>query len=146
MVDFGWASIKVKPLGKEKGKDKKGSKKVLDFSSSAAIHKTAKMIRNDIRIYKLSYFNGMVILIKARNNLKKMLAEVKKDKKKNESTAKVAHLERRVQVIESEIRYTKKELMEKFGNPETMTKNKIFTNQEKQTIRNFYRPIKLITV
>jgi hypothetical protein len=144
MVDLGWASKDKTQVKVDTVKDKK-TKKVLDFSTSAAINKTAKMIRNDIRLYRLSYFDGMVLLIKGRNNLKKMLVDVKKNKKKNEDTAKIAHLERRVQVIERDIRYTKRELMEKFGNPDTLMKNSLFTTQDKKKVRNFYRPIKFIT-
>jgi len=142
-MDFGWATIKFEDKkSKDKNKSRKG-KHVLDFSTTTSIHKTARMIRNDIRLYKISYFNGMVILIQARNNLKKMLANEKKKDKEEKEKFKIKDLEMRIRVLEREIRFTKKDLMEKYGNPETLIKNRGFDSKKLAQLGNMYRPVSI---
>jgi hypothetical protein len=142
-MDFGWASVKLQT---ESGATCKHTshhdKKILDFSSPSSISQTAKMIRCDIRRYKISYFNGMVILIKARNKLKKIFSQKKKDK--TLSKLEVLDYARKIKVIEREIRFTKSSMLETYGNPDSLIKNGVLTDEDTKKIKSLYRPIKLV--
>lgn len=85
---------------------KKKTKKSLDWRSPTSINQTARMIRNDIRRGKVSYYIGMRVLIKAREMLKSLTMKVKGDM--------------RLAQINQEIRITKKLLMKQYANKKTL--------------------------
>lgn len=131
-LDFGWESPKLTKENKKDNTSKDSSLKSLDFSTVVSINKTARMIRKDIRSYRLSYLKGMMILIKARNNLQKVVKDESKD--------------RRLKVIKREIQYTKSTLMNTYGNPEVLAQRKAAVTGKYEKVENLYKPIRSIAV
>lgn len=82
---------------------KKFYKKSCDWRSPTSINETARFIRNDIRKGKITYAQGMTILLKARDNLRVMILNPRTDL--------------RLKQILYEIKITKKLLMKKFADP-----------------------------
>ena len=80
----------------------RNKKKIMDWRSPTAINETSRMIRNDIRTNKISYSLGMTILIRARNTLKSMIMNPRKD--------------HRLAQITQEIQTTKRLLMPQHAN------------------------------
>jgi hypothetical protein len=75
----------------------------LDWRSVSSINETARLIRRDIRKHKISYYLGMSILIRARNQLMSLIRQSSHD--------------RRLAQVNHEIRITKKLFKDAFGNP-----------------------------
>jgi hypothetical protein len=110
LVKSGYQTDEIRKIFMELEKSKKNNK-LMDWRSPTAINQTARMIRNDIRNKKISYSLGMTILIKARNTLKTMILNPRKDN--------------RLGQINQEIRITKKLLMPKFSNYNSMMNYKV---------------------
>jgi hypothetical protein len=85
--------------------------KRLDWRSPTSINETARLLRNDVRKGKISYYMAMTILIRARDTLKTLVKNPAHDK--------------RIPQINQEIITTKKLLMRQYGNPESMKNYKV---------------------
>lgn len=86
--------------------------KRLDWRSVTSINETARMIRRDIRSKKLSYPNGMKILLQARNMLKTMIKNPRKDL--------------RLAQIKKEIKTTRDLLMKSYADPRMVQAYKVY--------------------
>jgi hypothetical protein len=91
----------VMKLRKISFKKNKAAGKCLDWRSPTAINSSARMIRNDVRMNKVSYPMAMRTLIKARNTLQTMIRNPRRDK--------------RLSQINHEIQTTKRLLAPKFA-------------------------------
>lgn len=91
----------------EANKDKR-----LDWRSPTAVNETARMIRRDIRGKKLSYALGMKILIQARNMLKTLIRNPRKDL--------------RLKQINQEIKTTRNLLMKSYADPRVVSAYKVY--------------------
>lgn len=87
------------------------SKPQLDWRSVSSINETARLIRRDIRRGKISYYLGMSILIRARDQLGSLIRHPTHD--------------RRLSQVNHEIRVTKKLLKNTFGNPQMVQNYKL---------------------
>jgi hypothetical protein len=95
----------------------KANKPQLDWRSVTSINETARLIRRDVRKKKISYYLGMSILIRARDQLATLIRNPMRD--------------RRLAQINHEIRVTKKLLKDQFGNANSVQQYKLMLKKQR---------------